>query len=85
MNYYESVVMDYLRADRSIFVNTEFCIQINQAANPDNSGPHWYCDAVALDFRCKEIFLCQISYAARLDSLVQRLTTWHYHWDGQLG
>jgi hypothetical protein len=32
--------MDYLPADRAVFVNTEFCIQINQAANPDNSGPH---------------------------------------------
>ena len=41
MNYYESVVIDYLRADRAIFVNTEFCIQINEAANPDNSGPHY--------------------------------------------
>jgi len=30
MNYYESVVIDYLRADRSVFVNTEYCIQINK-------------------------------------------------------
>jgi hypothetical protein len=50
MNYYESVVVDYLRADRAIFVNTECCIQLNEAVNPDNSGPHWYCDAVAVDF-----------------------------------
>ena len=28
MNYYESVVIDYLRADRAIFVNTECCIQV---------------------------------------------------------
>ena len=54
MNYYESVVMDYLRADRAVFLNTEYCIQINPG-NPDTSGPHWYCDAVALDFRAKEI------------------------------
>src|SRR5260370_37487114 len=26
MNYYENVVIDYLRADRAIFVNTECCI-----------------------------------------------------------
>ena len=31
MNYYESVVIDYLRADRAIFVNTEYCIQLNEA------------------------------------------------------
>ena len=30
MDNYESVVMDYLRADRAIFVNTEFCIQVNK-------------------------------------------------------
>jgi hypothetical protein len=82
MNYYESVVMDYLRADRAIFVNTEFCIQINKAANPDKSGPHWYCDAVALDFRCKEIFLCEISYAANLGGLINRLKGWNANWDG---
>ena len=29
MNYYESVVIDYLRADRALFVNTECCIQLN--------------------------------------------------------
>jgi hypothetical protein len=41
VNYYESVVKDCLRADRDNFVNAEFCIQTNKAANPDNSGPHW--------------------------------------------
>jgi hypothetical protein len=81
MHYYESVVMDYLRADRAIFVNTEFCIQINKAANPDNSGRHWYCDAVALDFRHKEIFLCEIAYGANLASLINRLRGWNATWD----
>jgi hypothetical protein len=81
MNYYESVVMDYLRADRAIFLNTEYCIQINPG-NPDTSGPHWYCDAVALDFRSKEIFLCEISYAVRLADLLKRLKGWHDNWKG---
>lgn len=48
MNYYESVVVDYLRADRALFVNTECCIQLNESDNPDTSGPHWYCDAVVV-------------------------------------
>jgi hypothetical protein len=82
VNYYETVVMDYLRADRAIFVNTEFCIQLNKAVNPDNSGPHWYCDAVALDFRCKQIFLCEISYAANLGGLISRLKGWNANWAG---
>jgi hypothetical protein len=59
MNYYESVVMDYLRSDRAIFVNAECCIQLNQADNPDTSGPHWCCDAVVSDFRGCCIFLCE--------------------------
>ena len=81
MNYYESVVMDYLRADRAIFLNTEYCIQINPG-NPDISGPHWYCDAIALDLRSKEIFLCEISYAVRLADLIKRLKGWHDNWKG---
>jgi hypothetical protein len=82
MNFYESVVIDYLRADRALFLNTECCIQINPADNPDRSGPHWYCDAVAVDFRSKKIFLCEISYGARLSDLTKRLKGWHDNWKG---
>ena len=81
MNYYESVVIDYLRADRAIFVNTECCIQLNQADNPDTSGPHWYCDAVASDFRTKTVYLCEISYGKQLVDLTKRLKSWHESWD----
>lgn len=80
MDYYESVVINYLRADRAVFVNTECCIQLNQQHNPDTSGPHWYCDAVAVDFRQERIFLCEISYSARLGGLVKRLKAWHEKW-----
>jgi hypothetical protein len=82
MNYYESVVVDYLRADRAIFVNNECCIQINQADNPDSSGAHWYCDAVAVDFRSKSIYLCEISYGVQLADLLKRIKGWHDNWDG---
>lgn len=78
--YYEGVVVDYLRADRALFVNVECCIQLNQASNPDNSGPHWYCDAVACDFRNRTVFLCEISYEARLTKLVERLSAWNENW-----
>ena len=33
IDYYENVVVEYLRADRSLFVDTECCIQINQGSN----------------------------------------------------
>lgn len=82
MDYYQSVVIDYLRADRAVFVNTECCIQINPGDNPDTSGPHWYCDAVALNLRSKEIFLCEISYATHLSALIKRLRSWHDNWKG---
>jgi hypothetical protein len=82
MDYYESVVLDYLRADRAVFVNRECCIQINKARNPDTSGPHWYCDAVVADFRSKTVFLCDISYGTELVALTKRLKDWQDHWEG---
>jgi hypothetical protein len=69
VNFYESVVIDYLRSDRAVFVNTELCIQINAGDNPDTSGPHWYCDAVACDFKRRTVFLCEISYSKQLADL----------------
>jgi len=81
MNYNKSVVHDYLRADRAVFFNAEYCIQVNPG-NPDTSGPHWYCNAVALDFRAKEILLCEISYAAGLADLAKKLKGWHDNWKG---
>lgn len=82
MNYYESVVVDYLRADRALFVNAECCIQLNQADNPDTSGPHWYCDAAVADFRTKSVFLVEISYSASLSDLTKRLKGWNDNWAG---
>jgi hypothetical protein len=63
LDYYQGVVIDYLRADRSVFVNSEYCIE-----PPDNvtCGDHWSCDAVAMDFRNKTIFLCEVTLAANL-------------------
>jgi hypothetical protein len=82
VNYYETVVVDYLRADRALFVNTEYCIQLNRADNPDTSGPHWYCDAVVADFQSKCIFLVEISYSAQLSELTKRLKAWNENWPG---
>lgn len=83
LNYYESVVVDYLRADRSLFVNTEYCIQLKEG-NPDLGGPHshWYCDAVIADFRSQSVFLCEISYSASLQTLIGRLKDWNENWLG---
>lgn len=81
LDYYESAVIGYLRADRAIFLNAECCVQLNEADNPDTSGPHWYCDAVACDFRAQTIFLCETSYSRGLSQLSNRLIGWHENWD----
>src|SRR5580658_9598011 len=80
MDYYQGVVTEYLRADRSLFVNTECCIQINPGDNPDGTGPHWYCDAVAVNPGSKRIFLCEVSYSETLQALIERLAAWNEHW-----
>ena len=84
MDYFQGVVTEYLRADRAVFVNTECCIQLNPGLNPDTSGPHWYCDAVAVDHRKHEIFLCEITYAKSLSALQARLIGWASNWPGVL-
>jgi hypothetical protein len=80
MDYYETVMTHYLRSDRALFLNTECCIQLNEG-NPDSSGLHWYCDAVAVDFRSHTVFLCEISYSKGLSSLTKRLKGWHDEWE----
>lgn len=80
MDYFQGVVTEYLRADRAMFVNTECCIQLNPGDNPDASGPHWYCDAVAVNFRDSTVFLCEVSYSKSLHALMKRLEGWSTHW-----
>lgn len=79
MDYYQNVVIDYLRADRAVFVNTECCIQISPGSDPPK-GTLWYCDAVAADFRSGTVFLCEITYSVQLAALVRKLKTWHDNW-----
>ena len=80
MDYFQAVVVDYLRADRAVFVNTECCIQLNPGKNPDTSGPHWYCDALTVNFRERLISLCEVTYSQSLDALIRRLTGWSESW-----
>jgi hypothetical protein len=80
MDYFQGVVTEYLRADRAMFVNTECCIQLNPGANPDRTGPHWFCDAVAVNLRDSEAFLCEVTYSKTLGALTKRLTNWAESW-----
>lgn len=83
MDYYQGVVVEYLRADRSLFINTEYCIQLKEG-NPDVGGPNsnWYCDAVAIRPGSNSIFLCEISYAKTMYDLRRRLEAWNENWQG---
>lgn len=74
------LVVDYQRADRAVFVNSECCIQLEDKPNPDDCKPHWFCDAVALHLRRHTVFLCEISYAAKLGAMLKRLKEWSEHW-----
>jgi hypothetical protein len=80
MDHFESIVLEYLRADRSLFVNSQCCIQLNPGDNPDTSGPHWYCDAIAVSFKRQAAYLCEITYATPPTSLMKRLTAWNKDW-----
>ena len=80
MDYFQGVVTECLRANRATFVNTECCIQLNPGANPDSSGPHWYCDAVAVNLVEQRAYLCEVTYSRTLGALAKRLASWSESW-----
>jgi hypothetical protein len=85
MDYYQSVVVEYLRATRTRFVNTECLIQLAPGDVPDK-GLHWYCDAVVIDLQIDtqnplpSVYLCEISYSKTLAALFKRLDAWRQRW-----
>lgn len=80
MDYFQGVVTEYLRADRSVFVNPECCIQLKEADTPKKGGMHWYCDIVAVDFRHSAVFLCEVTYSKSQSALHKRLGEWSANW-----
>jgi hypothetical protein len=79
MDYFQGVVIEYLRADRAVFVNTEYLIQIDPG-DVYIKGRHWYCDAVAINHRDSIVDLCEVTYSSTLQSVVNRLLAWNNHW-----
>ena len=79
MDYFQGVVTEYLRADRSMFVNSECLLQLDPG-DPPAKGRHWYCDAVAVNFRESTVYLCEVTYSATLQALLGRLAGWRAHW-----
>ncbi|MCK1439855.1 hypothetical protein [Bradyrhizobium sp. 15] len=78
MDYFQGVVLEYLRADRACFVNPEFWLRGNETS--PHEKPHWYVDVLAVNMREKAVYLCEVTYAKQPRALLQRLNSWHTHW-----
>ena len=79
MDYFQGVVIDFLRSKRTRFVNTEYMINLDLEGTY-KKGRHWYCDAVAIDFADSTVQLCEITYSKSLQAVVKRLQLWCMHW-----
>ena len=79
MDYFQGVVTEYLRANRSVFVNTECLIQLDEG-NKQLKNRHWFCDAMAVSLKEETIFLCEITYSTTMQSLISRLQAWRSNW-----
>lgn len=81
MDYYQSVVAEFLKADRACFINPEFWLRGNVDRAKQYAKPHWYVDILAVHLRLKRVFLCEVTYAKKAPSLILRLTAWRDHWE----
>ena len=79
MDYFQGVVTEYLRANRSVFVNTECLIQLDEG-NVQLKGRHWFCDAMAVNLKEQTVFLCEVTYSTTMQSLISRLQAWQNNW-----
>ena len=79
MDYFQGVVTDFLRADRSVFVNTECWFNSIWGTLPPK-GRHWYCDAVAVNFRESTAYRARSTDSTSLSSLITRLAAWDTYW-----
>lgn len=79
MEYFHSVVTEYLCADRSVFAKGECRIELG-TDNARTKGQHWYADIIACDFRTRTIYLCAITLEKKLQALIKRLRAWESHW-----
>lgn len=78
-DYFQGVVAEFLRADRSMFVNPEILLQLDPGPSP-KKGRYWYCDLMAISLRQKTAYLCEVTYSSSVAALIKRLESWKYHW-----
>jgi hypothetical protein len=80
VEYFQSVVAEYMQRDCATFINTEFFLVHKNKPN-EKGPPEWLVDILAINMREQCAYLCEISYAAKLSSLLKRLQEWHKSWD----
>ena len=80
--YHQGAVEGFLRANRSVFVNAEFLLQISEKpTDMPKKGEHWFIDFLAVNLVTKECNLCEITYAKKTPALIRRLISWKAHWN----
>lgn len=79
MDYFQGVVAEYLRADRSCFLNTEFYLQ-NDFSPAEETAKTWFVDILCVNMRAQEAHLCEVTYAKNPQGLLKRLRAWAQHW-----
>ena len=79
MDYFQGVVAEFLRANRSTFINTECLLQL-QPGDAPAKGEHWYCDVVSVNFQEETVYLCEVTYSKTMHSLLARLAAWSKVW-----
>ncbi|MBV7378297.1 hypothetical protein [Maritimibacter dapengensis] len=82
MDYnFESVPVQYLHADRNLFVSPEYLLQLDEVDNPDvTPGRHWYVDCLVIRPRDNWVFLAEFTFSQSVQGLRKRLSSWAEHW-----
>lgn len=80
MDYFQGTVETYLRADRALFLNTEYLLQLDPDMAVPKKGRHWYVDILAMDLKRETVWLCEVTYSQTLSPLFKRLAAWHENW-----
>jgi hypothetical protein len=79
VDYFQGVVADYLNADPMISVKPECLIRLDREG-PLVKGNHWYCDVLAVSFRQKTAYLCEVTLSQTVAALMRRLSEWEARW-----
>jgi len=80
MDFFQGIVADYLRADRSCFINPEFFLANDLSEIDQDRKKFWYVDVLAIQTEECCAYLCEVTYAKPPTALLRRLKTWNQHW-----